>query len=111
MNYGLLAAEPVRWLLSQELDVKRAVEAWLENRGDDYADVVGPPSMTSLLLFRANPKNKLGLPTVRLRFKKIDHPIHGQGVAVECTPEELEMIDSWRRQASARKALNLCGND
>jgi len=105
-SWGLLAADPVRWLIGTEADVKSAIQAFLEGRGEDHTEVAGPPTMHELMRHREYPKTALELPVVKLYFRKMVNPPTGErGVEVKCSPAELEEIQRWQQQAKARTAL------
>lgn len=105
---GLIAADPVVWLLTEELDVKRAVGAFVHGHADrDYVDVAGPPDDDVILKLHAQGNDGgVPLPTVRLRMKLVDHHLSGQrAVHVGCSDADLMTIADWRRRDAIKRAL------
>lgn len=106
MNYGLLAARPIHWLLAKEPDIKRQIEAFAADAAPAMVDVAGPPSVEEMLAIRAMRKRDIRLPTIRLHLKKIRHHLTGDpGIEVKCSDADMDMIVKWARQAEARRAL------
>jgi hypothetical protein len=104
--FGLMAPRPIHWLLSEELEVKKAVEAFAADAGTSVVDVAGPPSAEEIIAQRVNPRKAIELPTVRLHLNKVKHHLTGEaGIEVKCSDGDMDLIVQWARQAEMRKAL------
>ncbi len=105
-HFGLMAPRPIHWLLSEELEVKKAVEAFAAGSGKSIVDVAGPPSAEEIIARRVNPRKPIELPTVRLHLNKVKHHLTGeQGIEVKCSDAHMDLIIQWARQTQARKML------
>lgn len=106
---GLLAAGPVRAFLDREPDVRRAIIAFVEERGPEYLVVAGPPTFDEVMRHRAIPARVRGrrpiqLPVVRLNFRHVEHHLtHEKGVEVSCTADDLDKLIDWNRQHAGRR--------
>lgn len=106
MSAGLFAHADVRWLLDNELDVKRAVAAFTRDQANvDFVDVAGPPTIADLVKYRRNESKSVGLPLVRLQLRMVRHHLTGApGVRIICTERELDEIGRWRVAAALKGA-------
>lgn len=105
-HFGLMAQRPIYWLLSTELEVKKAIEAFAAGMGTSVVDVAGPPSAEAIIAKRINPRKRIELPTIRLHLNKVKHHLTGeQGIEVKCSDADMKEIAMWAREARIRKAL------
>lgn len=104
---ALQSHDAVRWLLDNEPDVRRSVEAFTRGEANvDHVDVAGPPTAADLVKYRRNESRSVGLPRVRLQMRMVRHHLTGApGVRVLCTEAELEEIGRWRLAATMRRNL------
>jgi hypothetical protein len=102
---GLLAAAPVKWLLDNEPEVRRAVGLFTLGKFDqDYVDVALPPSWLEIMRARTNRKHKIELPCVRLKLKMVHDHISGiPHVLVTCSDAEMEEIVDMARAVEAKQ--------
>jgi hypothetical protein len=108
MQYGLQTVAPIRWLLESEPNVHKAVVAFLADQGEDNIAVAGPPSAAQILSLtrKDNRHEKLELPLVVLRLRKVAHHLTGEpGVEIKCSDREIDEIVRWKREAQIRKAV------
>lgn len=100
---ALAAPAAISWLLSSELDVRRAVRGFAEERGPNLIDVAGPPDRAEMLRARRYGQ-PVPLPCVRLYCRTVRHNLTGErGVEVTCSDSDLAKIALWMRKARAGK--------
>lgn len=105
-SFGLMAQRPIHWLLANELDVKRHVQAFAADRATATFSVAGPPPVEEMIRARNNPCKPIELPMVKLHLRKVKHHLTGEpGIEVKCSDADMDKIVQWARQSVLRKAL------
>lgn len=104
---GLLAAAPIKWLISSEPDVRRAVEAFILGQGEPTSAVAGPPDADDLAHARRF-GHATALPCVTLRMRMVNDHISGvPHVEVTASDIETDEIEAWRHRAARRARQRL----
>ncbi len=104
---GLLASEPVHWLLSNESEVKRRIESFIRGELGPSFDVAGPPDDETLIKLKTSgPNGAVPLPCVRLNLK-MQNTINGKACAVTCSDNDTYTILDWQRRDYIRRRLEL----
>lgn len=103
-QFGLMAPNIIRWLLSVEPEVYAAVAAYIEGQHKGVIDVVGPPSLSDVHRHNANRYADVGLPTIRLRCKMTMNLTTGEsGVEVTCSDGDLDELMKWPARRAIRQ--------
>lgn len=96
-TWGLLAAAPVKWLLSNEPQVEQEVRKFIRGERDgNTIDVAAPPSWAEMIQARAKGR-AIKLPVVRLSLRKVMDHIKGPHVEVTCSDDDMEVIVDMAR--------------
>lgn len=94
---GLMAAQPVQWLMSNEPDVREAIRKFITGQSDtDYVDVATPPSWPEIVRAQLNPRHRIMLPLVRLRLKVVQQ-LDSWYVMVTTSDKEMEILVQMQR--------------
>lgn len=105
-TFGLSAPPLVQWLLNTEPDVKNAVRAFIEGRGEAVIPVAGPLRDEDVYRFRQNHFAPVALPTITLVMRMVKHHLTGaDGVEVKTLHDsDLNELALWHRQSLTRRA-------
>jgi len=106
-TFGLSAPPLVQWLLNSEPDVKSAVRAFIEGKGEPIIQVAGPLRDQDVYRFRQNHFAPVALPTITLVMRMVKHHLTGEaGVEVKTLKDsDIGELALWYRKAMARRAL------
>ena len=102
IEFGLVSAPAVRWLIGEEKQVYDRVIAFFMGDADtDIVEVVGPPSEEDLAKARkAGHGDSVPMPVIRLQMKLAENQKTGEhGVAVTCSDRDMLEIERWERLA------------
>ena len=105
-SLGLESHPLVRWLLDNEIDVRRAVQAFGEGRERGPPRRCWRPALHDLVQYRKNESPSVGLPCVTLRLRMTRHNLTGApGIRVDCSDDDLDELARWRRAALMRRQI------